>query len=161
MKNPPYFFYTSDADPSLIARKIDITDNVIPSANSVMAKNLFYLGKYFYKKQYIDKSEIMLLGIQNQILQSGSFFSNWYELQLHYVYPFYEVAVIGNKAENFAAELDKNYKPNTILLGGKEEGNLELLENKLIKGQTMIYVCIDKVCNLPVTSVEKAMKQMK
>ncbi|MCK5704895.1 MAG: thioredoxin domain-containing protein, partial [Cyclobacteriaceae bacterium] len=54
------FFYTSDIDPELIARKMEISDNVIPSSNSQMAKNLFVLGQYFYNDDYIQKSKTML-----------------------------------------------------------------------------------------------------
>ena len=35
------FFFTSDEDPALIARKMEVNDNVIPASNSVMANNLF------------------------------------------------------------------------------------------------------------------------
>jgi len=33
-----------------------------------------------------------------------------------------------------------------------------LLKDKLQEGETMIYVCQNKVCKLPVTEVEKAVK---
>ena len=57
-------------------------------------------------------------------------------------------------------ELMKNYIPNAILLGGKDEGNLELLKGKLQEGETMIYVCQNKVCKLPVQDPEKALTLM-
>jgi len=44
------FWFTSDSDPALIARKQDIEDNVIPASNSSMAKALFQLGTLFEKK---------------------------------------------------------------------------------------------------------------
>ena len=40
------FFYTHDHHSNLIVRKKEISDNVIPSSNSEMAKNLFQLGPY-------------------------------------------------------------------------------------------------------------------
>jgi uncharacterized protein YyaL (SSP411 family) len=45
-------------------------------------------------------------------------------------------------------------------MGGAEEGDLPLLQNKLVPGQTTIYVCQNKVCKLPVTSVTEALKLM-
>ncbi len=53
--------------------------------------------------------------------------------------------------------MQRNYLPNAIFLGGATEGNLQLLENKLIEGETRIYVCQDKICKLPVTEVEQAL----
>jgi hypothetical protein len=41
----------------------------------------------------------------------------------------------------------------------KTEGTLALLEGKLTKGETVIYVCQNKSC--PTTDVEEAMKQLK
>lgn len=35
------FYFTSDLDAALIARKMELQDNVIPASNSVMANNLF------------------------------------------------------------------------------------------------------------------------
>jgi len=48
-----------------------------------------------------------------------------------------------------------------MLLGGKEEGSLELLQLKKVDGKTMIYVCQNKSCKLPVINVEAAILQMK
>ena len=61
------FFFNSNADPKLIARKMELTDNVIPSSNSSMAKGLFYLGHYLDNKKYLDISEQML----NNVLPIG------------------------------------------------------------------------------------------
>jgi len=57
--------------------------------------------------------------------------------------------------------MDGNYLPDAIFLGGKNEGTLPLLENKLDPGQTTIYVCQDKTCKLPVRDVTNAISQMK
>jgi uncharacterized protein YyaL (SSP411 family) len=57
--------------------------------------------------------------------------------------------------------MDRNYLPDAIFLGGKNEGTLKLLENKLVSGQTTIYVCVDKTCKIPVTESEDALRQMK
>ena len=35
-----------------------------------------------------------------------------------------------------------------------------LLENKFVKGQSTIYVCVNKSCQLPVTKIEEAIKQI-
>ncbi len=43
-----FFFYTSNIDEPLIARKIDFSDNVIPSSNSSFAMGLFKLSRFFY-----------------------------------------------------------------------------------------------------------------
>ena len=48
------FYETSIEDQLLISRNTEYRDNVIPSSNSMMAKNLFKLSHYF-DNQYIKK----------------------------------------------------------------------------------------------------------
>ncbi|MDW7693726.1 thioredoxin domain-containing protein [Flammeovirgaceae bacterium SG7u.111] len=155
-----YFFYTSDQDPALIARKVELTDNVIPSANSVMAKNLYYLGNYFFDGELKKKSTNMLQGVLEFVPANTAYFTNWFQLQMYLTYPFYEVAIVGDNAAQLQAEFLQSYQPNAVLMGGKTEGSLELLKNKLMEGETMIYVCKEKACKLPVMEVEAAFGQM-
>lgn len=155
------FFYTSQLDPALIARKMDLSDNVIPGSNSVMANNLFKLGQYFYQQDYLKKARQMLHNVQKDVIKYGHYYANWASLMLYYVQPPYEVAIMGKKAAVQRKALDQHYLPNVLLMGGRKEGQLPLLENKLQKGKTMIYVCRDKVCKLPVGEVSQALQQIK
>ena len=99
------FFFNSNSDAQLIARKMELTDNVIPSSNSSMAKGLFHLGHYLDKKEYLDISEQMLHNVKPSISQGASWYSNWLELMLHHTNPFYEVAIVGKEVEQKRAEL--------------------------------------------------------
>ena len=157
------FFYTSKLDPALITRKKVISDNVIPGSNSLMARNLYHIGLYFYQPEWVNMSKQMLHNIAETIEShpQPNFYSNWCNLYLNIVNPPYEVAVIGDNYEALMQQMNKNYIPNAIFLGGKNEGTLELLESKLQEGETIIYVCQNKVCKFPVTNVEEALPLMK
>lgn len=156
------FHYTSDLDPPLIARKKELGDNVIPSSNSIMAKDLYVLGLYFYDQQYLDHAGQMLHNMVDQLTTASqpSFYSNWCDLYLTHVKPPYEVAIVGEDAGNLNTEMLQHYLPHAIVLGGKTEGTLQLLENKLQPGETFIYVCRNKVCKFPVKRVEEALGLM-
>jgi uncharacterized protein YyaL (SSP411 family) len=56
--------------------------------------------------------------------------------------------------------LQSEYIPNKILSGSVKFSQLPLLENRYTKGQTRIFVCKDKVCEMPTQEVEQAMKLM-
>lgn len=73
----------------------------------------------------------------------------------------YLIAIVGIGFEKARKEFDKNYFPNAILLGGKTEGSVALLEGKLTSQETTVFVCKDKVCNRPTTDVGEAIKQLK
>ena len=159
-KESGLFYYTSHEHPALIARKKETSDNVIPASNSAMAKNLYQLGLLFYEDTYVAKAKTMLAQVQQNMGEYPGFYANWASLLGQLVHQPYEVAIVGNDYAAKRKELDRQYLPNALLLGGKDEGNLTLLENKLIPDQTTIYVCQEKVCQLPVVETEKAIRQI-
>lgn len=158
--NSGMFYYTSTIDPALIARKMEVSDNVIPSSNSEMAKNLFILGQYLYNDDYIEKSKMMLNNMKENAMKGGVYFANWDILMAWFIQPPFEVAIAGKNFEAKRKEFDTHYLPNTFLSGGKNEGSLSLLKGKLITNQTTIYVCQNKACKLPVLEVKEALKQI-
>lgn len=155
------FYFNSKDDAALIARKMEVTDNVIPATNSSMAKALYLVGHMLDRQNYIDMSTQMLNNVKPSFTDYGSWYSNWADLMLNHVQPFYEVAIVGKDCEDKRAEMEQNYLPNKILLGSKNESMLPLLENKHVEGDTRIYVCVNKSCQLPVGEVSEALGQMK
>jgi len=156
------FNYTSDLDPPLVARKMEVADNVIPGSNSSMARALFGLGTYLYNTTYTDKAKEMMHNVSETLTTSDqpNFYSNWCSLYMSLAQPPYEIAIIGDDYKPLHKEMMGHYLPNALLLGGKTEGGLDLLKNKLQDGETMIYVCQNKVCKFPVQEVDKALKLM-
>jgi uncharacterized protein YyaL (SSP411 family) len=152
------FFYTGDGDEQLIARKSEIMDGVIPSSNSVMARNLKKLGLLFDDDRYTAISAQLLRNIFPLIAKYGSSYSNWATLLQEEVFGLYEMAFTGPDASHLRKQTEKNYIPNKIMLGGITE-NLPLLQGR-VGTQTRIYICKDKTCGLPVDNVEEALKQI-
>jgi len=159
-ENSGMFWFTSDLDPPLIARKMEVTDNVIPASNSSMAKGLFRLGHLLDRQDLLDISEQQLKNMTDQMVTYGSSYSNWGMLMLDQVNPFYEVAITGNGALEFNKQFGQHYIPNKMLLGAKNNSELPLLEGKFFDGASTIFVCVNKSCQLPVESVDEALKQI-
>ncbi|MEJ7823668.1 MAG: thioredoxin domain-containing protein [Chitinophagaceae bacterium] len=155
------FYYTHNQHSNLIARKMEIADNVIPSSNSEMAKNLFYLGHFFSDDAKIKTATQMLLNVKKDLQQQIYFYPNWGMLEAAVVSGLYEVAIVGKDVESKREMIDEYYLPNVLLTGTKEKSSLELLENKFVEGQTTIYVCQDKECKRPVTEVKDAVQQIR
>lgn len=155
------FFYSHDEHSDLIARKMEVSDNVMPASNSEMAKNLFTLGHYFSNDVYIDKARQMLANVTENVHGNIRYYSNWAILEALFVNAPFEVAIVGKDCQTIRKEFDQNYLPNIFLLGGESGGDLELLESKMVKGRTTIYVCQNKACQSPVTEVENALEQLK
>lgn len=153
------FFYTSDISEVLIARKHEITDNVIPGSNSIMANVLVKLGHYYDNEEYIEMAKLMLGRVEDNLKESGPWYANWAKLMGLLSYESTEIAIMGDKATLMNFDIQSNYLPTSLFLGGTSE-NLPLLKDKLIKGKTMIYVCTNKTCKLPVENIEEALSQI-
>lgn len=154
------FNYTSDIDPPLVARKSQIGDDVIPASNSIMARNLKYLGELLYNTEYLEISKQMLTNLYTTLttIDQPSFYSNWAQLFVDMAYPPYEVAIVGDDAQASRRSMMTNYLPNVMFLGGRSEGSLKLLADKLQEDRTMIYVCQNKSCKFPVEDPNEALK---
>ena len=152
------FYFTSDDDEELIARKSEIMDGVIPASNSVMARNLKKLGLLFDDEEYIEVSAQLLRNIMPHLAKYGSAYSNWATLLLDEIFGIYEVAITGDEAASFRIEIENNYIPNKIILGGTK-GSLPLLRDKF-SNTTQVFICKDKTCSLPVDNINDALKQI-
>ncbi|NDP28494.1 MAG: thioredoxin domain-containing protein [Flavobacterium sp.] len=158
-KDSGMFYYTSETDKKLIARKMEIADNVIPASNSEMATVLYKLGNYFQEQTFLDHSQKMLAQVKERSLEGGAYYANWTKLMGMMVYSPFEIAVMGNDAVDLNLELQKNYIPISLFMGGEKE-NLPLLEAKLVEEETYIYVCKNRTCKLPVKQVNMAIQQI-
>lgn len=153
------FYYTSDIDPPLITRKMELSDNVIPSSNSVMARNLKKLHALTGIDKYAIICKAMMSNMVSQIQQSRqpSFYANWCRLWLELATPLTEVAVCGPDALKLSLQLQKNYLPGVIIAGSSHSSEIPLLKERFVPGSTFIYVCKNNSCQMPVETVEEAL----
>jgi uncharacterized protein YyaL (SSP411 family) len=154
----PMFFYTSAESEDLIARKHEVMDNVIPASNSTMAQNLKKLGLLFDIELYTEKASEMLAAVHPKIKTYGSAYSNWAIQLLNEIYGINEIAITGLETDVVKLELSGHYIPNKITLGGTKS-NLPLLKGKQ-SNETKVYICRNKVCQLPVNTVEDALEYL-
>ena len=151
------FYFTSNKDQKLISRKVKVDDNVIASPNSILANCLFKLSLYYYDSTYTKIAKQMLHNMHDDVLESPSGYSNWLNLMTNYTRPFYEVALVGNKAQDIKNELQNNYIPNIIIVGSTDENeHIPLLKDKFVEDETYIYVCNLGTCKLPQKETKKA-----
>jgi uncharacterized protein YyaL (SSP411 family) len=155
------FFFTSDLDPKLVARKMEINDNVIPASNSVIANSLFDLGIILDNNNYQKMAITMLNNVKPKMSSYATGYANYATLFIKVVQPYFEVAIVGDDANKTALDFNKLYAPNKITLGSTKQSSLPLLQNKFINGETIIYVCEDKVCQLPTSNIIEAQKLLK
>ncbi|NJB70338.1 hypothetical protein GGR42_000800 [Saonia flava] len=152
--------YRYNKEKSLIATLIRTDDGDIPSANAMMAHNLFNLGHINYDVRFLDKAKNMLSSMKPLLIEYADSYAKWDALLLNIGYPFYEIAVVGENANTLMTELNGRFIPNTLTVGSTTKSDLPLFKNRYEENETYIYVCRNNACKLPVTNVETAIEQI-
>ena len=73
----------------------------MPSANSVMSKNLFLLSHYTGNRKYFDIGKSMIDAITNNLITNTLDYMNWLNVALDYNDEF-EVVISGKKSYQMA-----------------------------------------------------------
>ena len=154
------FFYTDDTDEALIARKKELFDNVIPASNSIMAHNLHRLGLLLANQRYADLAVTMLGRVQELVVKEPQHLTNWASLYTALLGATAEIAIVGPEAEARRRELSRHFIPNAVLAGTTGTSALPLLQDRpATDDQTLLYVCYNRTCQLPVRTVAEALAQ--
>jgi uncharacterized protein YyaL (SSP411 family) len=155
------FYFKSNEDTQLVARKVDTNDDVIPSANSVLGKCLYKLGFYFDKPEYHIMAKDMVKTVQEKMEKFPSGYTNWLQLAGWMEKGFYQVIVTGKGAKELYLDLLHFYIPNAIILYLDKPSAIPLLADKIIHENIQVYVCNDYTCGLPVDKIEDMLKQLR
>ena len=152
------FYFTSIKDEKLVARNFEYRDNVIAASNSIMAKNLFILSHHLDNEKYLNTSSKMLHNVRPEIETYPSGYSNWLDLTENYKNKYYEIVIVGKDANSKIKELNTSYLPNALVAGSSKESTKPLLKYRYIDDETLIYVCVNNSCKLPVSEASEALK---
>ena len=154
------FYYTANNAEELIARKSEIMDNVIPASSSTLVRQLYKLGLLLDNDDFTAIADQVFANVFPYIKSYGSAYSNWAIQLLEHHYGTNEIALTGENALEWRKELDsKKYIPNKIYLGGTKS-TLPLLINKK-QLDSKAYLCRNKTCSLPQSSITHLLELIK
>lgn len=160
-KEEGLFYFTASTAEGLIARKKDVFDNVIPSSNSIMSENLYKLSVIFDDDSLRNMHQSVTNKVKGLIKTELEYTSNWALTSTGKLNKQLEIVVIGPEHQAYALELQKTFRPNQVMMAANEATGLPLMEYKTTReGETTIYVCSEKVCRRPVTSIEDAEREI-
>lgn len=146
--NTKMCYYTS-VDTELIARKMELNDNVIPASNSVMAHNFHKLSFFYRKEEWKANAEQMLANVYEGMEMYGSGYSNWALLLLQIIEDMEEIEIVGLNANKIRQNMNKKFKIGTIYSGGVNF-SLPILQEKPITSKTVVYRCKGESCDAPI-----------
>ncbi len=155
------FYDTSDDHETLIVRPRNLQDNVTPSGNAMMAKQLLRLSAYTGDAAYQAAASTVLRKLSDAMGEVPQAFAESLNAADMYIRGLAEVAVVGDlesaTAVAILAELRQPYRPNLIAAWRREDPGagaaIPLLRGRaVLEGGPTVYVCRNFACRLPVTS---------
>ena len=143
--------YFTSSDSNLIARKMELNDNVIPASNSVMARNFWKLGHYFRNDAWISNAKQMLANVYEGMEFYGSGYSNWGQLLLDILEETVEINVIDM---DFEREEILPFIQENVVISYHREVPMSIHYEK--QG---IYICHNGRCLTPEVDFVGALKR--
>ena len=154
------FYFIDKNSSSVVTNHFQMEDNVVPAANSQMANNLHKLYLILGKPEYLSVIHKMLHPVTPKFSSYPVAYANWGKIMLKITVPYFEVAILGNDAEAVLKELQTGFQPNIMFMFSKSESKIPILKNRMVPGKTLIYVCKEGVCQLPVETAKQAFEVM-
>jgi uncharacterized protein YyaL (SSP411 family) len=161
------FFDTARDHEALITRPRDVTDNAMPSGNSLAVELMLRIAELTGDEAARHHGEWVLETLAEPMARYPSGFGHLLgaaDLALHGAV---EVALVGDPAADdfgaLAAEVTRRYVPSLVLAGGapNESNDVALLAGREARdGAATAYVCRRYTCEAPTTSAVELAEQL-
>lgn len=151
-----FFYYTGFAQNDVVLRKKEIYDNAVPSGNSIMAWNLYYLGVIFDNVTWRNRGVSLCSNLEKLITKYPGSFGNWARLMLALTKGIPEIALVGENINDFHQDILRIFLPSSIYQSTSTENNhYPLLGGKPLTHEAQVYICRDFTCGQPVKSLQE------
>jgi uncharacterized protein YyaL (SSP411 family) len=150
------FFDTAKDSETLITRPRDVTDNAIPSGNSLAVDLLVTLSELTQDAEMRRRANFVIETLATPLIRYPSAFGHLLGATDMLMNGAVEVAIAGDRDDkSFRAlehEIAIRYVPSLVLAGGAESTGIALLAGRAAQnGKATGYVCRSYTCEEPVT----------
>ncbi len=157
-----FFYFTPARQTDIPVRKVDLYDGATPSANAIMAHNLWICGMCMERPEWIELSKVMVGNMVDTTVRNGYSFGNWAQLIQRNAVGITTAVCTGENARMAAQALKKQFLPQLYLLfAAKNEGFAPILKNKFSLNNLSIFVCSENACSAAASTVEQALRGIK
>lgn len=154
----PLFWYTSSNHETLVTRQMETTDNVIPSSNALMARNLIHLGLLLGNTEWEERGLKMTQWVMSEAESYPEGYTEWGQCALDLHGPTRELAIVGENAKMRTRQFMQRYTPNVIIVSSSVPSDLPPFNSRFIEHSTRYYVCEERRCQLPTESESEALQ---
>jgi len=157
-----FFYYTSQQQKDIPVRKVDTYDGATPSANAVMAHNLWLCGMCVERSELVEQAVQMMGAMSNTVMRYAYSFGYWSILLQRHVAGMRTVVCAGRDAEASSRTFMQHFNPQCYTVTSEKEISvMPILENKFFGDNLYIFVCTEQACLAPVHSVKDALSLVK
>jgi uncharacterized protein len=152
------FYFTRFDQGDVVVRKKEIYDGAVPSGNSTMAWNLYYLGVVFDRAQWKERAFRVFASLEEIVRKYPTSFGQWATFIQGITFGIPEIALIGQQITEKHKDLLNRFIPLRIYQSSyHENSDFPLLAGKSISGPAQIYLCKNYTCQNPVNEVDALM----
>ncbi len=153
------FYYTPEGQADIPVRKVDLYDGATPSANAVMAHNLWICGMCMEKHDWIEQASEVIANMCDTAVRYSYSFGYWAQLVQKQILGMKMVVCSGDDTINSLKIMQLCPLPQAYIIAlDNKSCDVPILENKLFAGEMHIFVCTEQACLSPVTSVKDAIE---
>jgi uncharacterized protein len=149
------FFETSVDHEQLLARRKDLEDHPIPSANASAAYGLLRLAALTGEAQYEERAVGVLRLLHELAAKHPNAFGHLLQALDFQLASVQEVALVGDDTTALARVVRGRFRPHLVLAGGAADGVPLLQDRTPVNGRPAAYVCEHFACKAPVTQPEE------
>jgi uncharacterized protein YyaL (SSP411 family) len=152
-----FFYYTAKAQTDIPVRKVDNYDGATPSANAVMAHNLWLCGMCTERGEWVSRAKQMLHNMSDTAVRYSYSFGYWALLLQRNIAGMKTVVCTTEGVKETRKELQVEYMPQAYLVTSEKKiSELPIFEKKYFADKLLIFVCSESACLSPVTTVSEA-----
>jgi uncharacterized protein YyaL (SSP411 family) len=148
------FFFTNKDQKDILVHKKELYDGAVPSGNSIMAWNLYYIGVVFDLPDWKEKALMACGSLYDVVTKYPTSFGIWATNILGLAYGIPEVALTGQQIESLRNEFLRTFIPFRIFQSSTlETKDFPLLAGKKISNKPLLFLCKNYSCQQPVTEM--------
>lgn len=147
------FYFTSKEQKQIVARKMELTDGVMPAAASSLGHSLLSLSHYFFIEDYDNISKQMVSNLKSQLSGAGPYTANWSRLFLRHYFEPVVVVARGDNYRDVSKEIANLFYPSLIFAGSNNSSQIPAIATKTDKSDENIFLCSGNICSKPISSV--------
>lgn len=160
-KETGFFYFTRFDQQDVVVRKKELYDGAIPSGNSTMAWNLYYLGVVLDKGVWRERAIRMCSSLDQLITKYPTSFGVWATFFQSLTFGIPEIALIGQNIESKHQEILRTFIPPRIFQSSiKETNDYPLLAGKPVSTEGKFFHCREYTCQQPVNEVDELIELM-